>query len=268
MARIATPTVRPYANLSAFAAADGHAKLLKRMIEVKNWPDPISSDEAYNTAEAVATKVNATYREIYGPGTVEAEEGMISSSLLTLTSLFLNGPPPLTEYVKAFRSGKTNVLTKLQTTADLLAEIAHPPQSENSAQRVSRAYKALDFHSKISSVSSDLFLDGHYANAVLDAVKALNDLVRSKTLLTDDGETLMNKAFSPKNPLLVFNDLTDRSDEDEQRGFMMMFAGAVAGLRNPRAHKFVNDDPERALEFIAYISLLAKLLDSAKLRQP
>ncbi len=49
---------------------------------------------------------------------------------------------------------------------------------------------------------------------------------------------------------------------------MMMFAGAVAGLRNPRAHKFVNDDPERALEFIAYISLLAKLLDSAKLRQP
>ena len=45
---------------------------------------------------------------------------------------------------------------------------------------------------------------------------------------------------------------------------MMMFSGAVAGLRNPRAHKFIKDDPERALEFIAFVSLLAKLLDDAK----
>ena len=44
---------------------------------------------------------------------------------------------------------------------------------------------------------------------------------------------------------------------------VMMFAGAVAGLRNPRAHKLIKDDPERALEFIAYVSLLAKLLDGA-----
>jgi hypothetical protein len=63
--------------------------------------------------------------------------------------------------------------------------------------------------------------------------------------------------------VLKFNSLADQSDRDEQKGFMMMFSGAVAGLRNPRAHKFIQDDPERALEFIAYISLLAKLLDGA-----
>ena len=44
----------------------------------------------------------------------------------------------------------------------------------------------------------------------------------------------------------------------------MMFSGAVAGLRNPRSHKLIKDDPERALEFIAFVSLLAKLVDSAK----
>lgn len=27
----------------------------------------------------------------------------------------------------------------------------------------------------------------------------------------------------------------------------MLFSGAVAGLRNPRAHAFIQDDPERAL---------------------
>jgi hypothetical protein len=35
-------------------------------------------------------------------------------------------------------------------------------------------------------------------------------------------------------------------------------------LRNPRAHGFIHDDAERALEFIAFVSLLAKLVDEAK----
>jgi hypothetical protein len=38
----------------------------------------------------------------------------------------------------------------------------------------------------------------------------------------------------------------------------------LAWLRNPRAHRFVHDDPERILEFIAFVSLLAKLLNQAK----
>jgi len=61
-----------------------------------------------------------------------------------------------------------------------------------------------------------------------------------------------------------FNALADVSDSDEQKGFMMMFSGALAGLRNPRAHKIIKDDPEKALEFIAFVSLLAKLADKAK----
>ena len=73
----------------------------------------------------------------------------------------------------------------------------------------------------------------------------------------------MERAFGPRNPVLKFNALADQSDKDEQKGFMMMFCGAVAGLRNPRAHGFINDKPERALEFIAYVSLLAKLVDGA-----
>lgn len=69
--------------------------------------------------------------------------------------------------------------------------------------------------------------------------------------------------FSDNNPVLRFNDLADQSAKDEQQGFMFLFSGAVMGLRNPRAHGFVQDDPERALEFIALVSLLAKLLDGA-----
>jgi uncharacterized protein (TIGR02391 family) len=74
----------------------------------------------------------------------------------------------------------------------------------------------------------------------------------------------MERAFSPNNPILKFNDVSDQSGRDEQKGFMMLFSGAVSGLRNPRAHGFIHDDAERALEFIAFVSLLAKLLDEAK----
>ena len=73
----------------------------------------------------------------------------------------------------------------------------------------------------------------------------------------------METVFSANNPVIKFNALADQSDRDEQKGFMWLFSGAVMGLRNPRAHKFVQDDPERALEFIAFISLLAKLVDDA-----
>ena len=81
-----------------------------------------------------------------------------------------------------------------------------------------------------------------------------------------DGSSLMEFVFAPGNPLLAFNALEDQSDKDEQKGFMMLFSGAVAGLRNPRAHKIIKDDPESALEFIAFISLLAKMVDKAKKR--
>jgi uncharacterized protein (TIGR02391 family) len=133
---------------------------------------------------------------------------------------------------------------------------------ESASGRALRAYEGLDLHPEIGRAAGALYHDGHYANAILEAVKALNGLVRLRSGRDDlDGTTLMEAVFSPKNPVLKFNALADQSDLDEQKGFMMMFSGAVAGLRNPRAHKLIKDDPERALEFIAYVSLLAKLLD-------
>jgi uncharacterized protein (TIGR02391 family) len=135
---------------------------------------------------------------------------------------------------------------------------------ETKSGRALRAYEGLDLHPEIARASEALYRGGHYANAIEDAVKALNDLVRLRSGHTADGTNLMETVFSPGKPILKFNDGVDDSDRNEQKGFMMMFSGAVAGLRNPRAHKLIKDDPERALEFIAFVSLLAKLLDGAK----
>jgi uncharacterized protein (TIGR02391 family) len=134
--------------------------------------------------------------------------------------------------------------------------------------RALRAYEGLDLHPDIADAASGLYVDGHYAAAIEAAVKALNARVRLRSGEEIDGTTLMERVFSPKAPILRFNDLRDESDQNEQKGFMMMFSGSVAGLRNPRAHKLIKDDPERALELIAFVSLLAKLLDGAKKGPP
>jgi uncharacterized protein (TIGR02391 family) len=134
---------------------------------------------------------------------------------------------------------------------------------EDAGSRSIRAYGDLDLHPEIARASTKLYQDGHYANAIEAAVKRLNAMVRMRSDLEVDGTTLMERAFSPSNPVMRFNSMVDQSDKDEQKGFMMLFSGAVSGLRNPRAHGFIHDDPERALEFIAFVSLFAKLLEGA-----
>lgn len=160
------------------------------------------------------------------------------------------------------RAAVRSAIANLQSAIDILREKAG--DSGLGAGSTIQAYKGLDLHSEIARAASNLYLDGHYSNAIEAAVKALNGLVRLRSDLELDGTALMEKTFSPSNPVLKFNALTDQSDRDEQKGFMQMFSGAVSGLRNPRAHKFMKDDPERALEFIAFVSLLAKLLDEAE----
>ena len=102
---------------------------------------------------------------------------------------------------------------------------------------------------------------------MLDASVALVNFVREKSRRHDlDGANLMRTVFSRNNPILVFNELTDQSDLDEQEGMMHLFEGAVLALRNPRAHTLSDDSPEQTLEYIALLSLLANQVERAQRR--
>ncbi len=113
-----------------------------------------------------------------------------------------------------------------------------------------------------SGLAAQLFRDGHYANAVEDACKVLDMLVKMRTMRTDPSNTeLMQLVFSPKTPILKFNEQQNDSEKSEQQGMMFLFAGAMLALRNPRAHGLVTDHPERAMEYLSFLSMLAKSLD-------
>ena len=106
---------------------------------------------------------------------------------------------------------------------------------------------------------------GHYAHAVEDACKVLDGLVKTRSGRHGlSGTELMQQVFSPNKPVLKFNDIASDTDKSEQRGMMFLYSGAMLALRNPRAHEIVEDNPEKALEYIAFLSLLVKSLDKAK----
>ena len=119
--------------------------------------------------------------------------------------------------------------------------------------------------SSLRSASRDLFADGHYARAVEEAFKCLNNEVKDKAGLTSqDGASMMRSAFSPKKPALRLNPLATQSERDEQQGYMDMFAGVMSGIRNPRAHDHqLHDDPDVALEMIVFANHLMRKLDGA-----
>ena len=79
---------------------------------------------------------------------------------------------------------------------------------------------------------------------------------------------LYTAVFSKNSPVLGFNDLKDKTDEDEQVGMMHLFEGAVLGIRNPGGHSFPEGPEQRAIEYISLLSLLAYRVQEAKLRKP
>src|SRR5207302_3186227 len=80
------------------------------------------------------------------------------------------------------------------------------------------------------------FAGGHYAQAVSEAFKLVDNLVQRKSGLPVPGFDLMMRAFNDKTPALKLNALKTESDRNEQAGYMHMFAGSMRGIRNVRAH--------------------------------
>ena len=122
---------------------------------------------------------------------------------------------------------------------------------------------------KLRAVSRRLFADGHYARAVEEAFKYLNNSVKERSGLTErDGADLMRAAFSANSPVLKMNRFTSESERSEQRGYMEVYAGTMTGIRNPRAHDHeLDDQPEVALEMLVLANHLVRKLDDSTLSQ-
>lgn len=126
-------------------------------------------------------------------------------------------------------------------------------------------YNNLVTSKALRDTTRKLFVDGHYARAVEEAYKCLNNTVKAKSGLSMDGQDLMNQAFSLKNPVLKLSALKTDSQKDEQLGYMLILGGCMTGIRNPRAHEHqLWDLPDVALEMLAWANHLMRVVGRAK----
>ncbi len=123
-------------------------------------------------------------------------------------------------------------------------------------------FRLLNIHPEIEKVSKQLFLDKHYVQAIFEAFKKVNNLVKQKSERDDlDGKGLMLTVFSVNTPILKINALRSQTDKDEQEGFMHLFVGAIMGIRNPKGHdNIIQKDKNRALKYLIFASLLCERL--------
>jgi len=241
----------------------GLVTLRRRLDEVKalaasgvRFDDPRVRTVAENIRDAV--------REVFGADSPEYQRHQ--GHRIWHGPLRMNMHP--SEQQASFEAGVPHSVELLENFIRRLEE-KKADFAPDTTGRVRMAFEGLDLHPRIAAVCADLYRDGHYRNAVLDASVALVNFVREKSRRHDlDGAKLMSTVFSKNNPILAFNAMAEQTDEDEQEGMMHLFMGAVLALRNPRAHALLDDSPEMALEHIGLISLLAKQLDGAKRRTP
>jgi uncharacterized protein (TIGR02391 family) len=120
-------------------------------------------------------------------------------------------------------------------------------------------------HPAVQKAAGDLFADGSYEAAVQEAFKSIEVRVRDTTGIQKSGADLMATAFRQDGSVLDVAGHEGRSGDDEREGFMHVFRGSMIGIRNPGAHElFKRGDPQEALEYLGFTSLLHRRIDVAQ----
>ncbi|MEU6934322.1 TIGR02391 family protein [Streptomyces sp. NPDC046374] len=160
----------------------------------------------------------------------------------------------------------------LKNVAGMVAAVAPPPvheagelQEPDGSGVDSRWSVECALHETIVEAVADRYATGHFADAVQKAFQAVEYRVQN---LIDSGEVgakLMGNAFGGASPRLMVARAEGASQTSEQEGFRDLFRGAMAGLRNPRAHgpHYAEEEAE-VLEMLAFASLLMRRLDLAE----
>lgn len=122
--------------------------------------------------------------------------------------------------------------------------------------------------SRVKAVAFDRFLNGFLSDAVESAFKEINFQLKKRvkeiTHREYDGKKLAEHAFSVDNPVLIVEDITSESGKNIQIGYMMIFSGAVMGIRNPKAHENISITKEEAINHLFIANYLVSKLSNCK----
>ncbi len=120
-------------------------------------------------------------------------------------------------------------------------------------------------HPDITKVAQKKFFLGLYAESVRTSLVEIEDKIRKLYKAQSgrelSGDALMREAFSPNNPVIPLDDISNQEGKDIQKGYMEIFCGSMIGIRNPKSHRNFEITKERAVHFLFLSSLLMFKLD-------
>lgn len=108
------------------------------------------------------------------------------------------------------------------------------------------------------------YISENYTNAILDSIQFVGDIIREKSGLEGDGNTLVGIAFGGENAKIKLNKLQTESEKNFQKGMEQILRGIYSAYRNPRSHTKHEDSEIEAIEIIFFINHLIKILDKSK----
>lgn len=235
----------------------GIVKIHKRIEQVNLLKGLRHGDEAIHVAER---DVRDTIREIFGAASPEFHDH--EHDQIWDGAMYFQMPDYAIQ--AAFEAGIVKTTKMLEGLTSRLEEKRQDLGPASSEDKPDTDFWSL-LHPRVAQTARPRFESGHFADAVEAAFKEINaivkDLVRRKTGKELDGSDLMNNAFSPGKPLISLDDLSTESGRDIQQGFMLIFSGAMTGIRNPKAHANISISRERAIHFLFLASLLMYKLD-------
>jgi uncharacterized protein (TIGR02391 family) len=167
-----------------------------------------------------------------------------------------------------------DIMLELDMLESKLTVALNKTEEENPLNEKSTAEKLFDDmvnHPLIKQASENHFKNEEYRTAVLDAMIRLEEMIKEKAKFPKDnrgkelsGVSLMHKVFDPDKPILSWCEGKRQIERDELEGYKHIFAGAIQGIRDPKAHAIFGIRPMRALKLLTLATLLAEIVDASK----
>jgi len=143
-------------------------------------------------------------------------------------------------------------------------------------------FKYFPLHQRVRDLAEKHFINKNYLGAVLEAAKALNELIQQKSGINKFSEvrlvniTMLGSDHDHGKPdytkvIIRFNDYPNElSGQNEQEGLGLICKGVFKAFRNPKGHKpedhpIVQLDAYEALEQLIVISYLMKRIEAASI---
>jgi uncharacterized protein (TIGR02391 family) len=140
------------------------------------------------------------------------------------------------------------------------------PEAQRRARELRTDLEGRGVHPDVLKFCRAELLTDNYFHAVQEAVKSVAEKMRTRTGLSDDGATLVDRALSGDLPLLAINRRNTVSERSEQSGFANLVRGTFGMFRNPTAHEARIHwamSKEDAEDLLTIVSLIHRRLDKA-----